>query len=541
MARMSCAEAIAASLMRHGVNTVFGLPGAQIYDLFDALARCGTALRVITPRHEQTCGYMALGYSKASGRPGVYAVVPGPGMLNTTAALITAYGCNAPVLCLTGQVPSAFLGRGRGHLHELPDQLATMRLLTKWADRIERPADAPARINEAFRQMLSGRNGPAAIEVPWDCFAATADVVIPDPAPPAPAPAADPELIENAARLLMQARAPMIEVGGGAIDAGDAIVELAELLGAPVMSFRSGRGIVSDDHDLGVTVASGYKLWPETDVLIGIGTRLEVTSWRWSWRPPGLKTIRIDIDPAEMRRVPCEVGIVADAKDGAASLTAAIRRLGAAKPGRRVQVHAAKQIAAKEIEAVQPQMAYLKAIRSALPRDGIVVDEISLVGFTSWFGFPVYQPRTFISSGYQGTLGAGFPMALGVKIAKPDKPVVALTGDGGFMFGVQDLATAVQFGIGVITIVFNNNAFGNVRRDQQTLFDGRLVGADLINPDFMKLAEAFSVARFRASTPAQLRTALEQAMTATGPSLIEVPVERGSEVSPWKFLQPAPP
>jgi len=541
MTRMSCAEAIAASLMRHGVNTVFGLPGAQIYDLFDAFARCGAALRVITPRHEQTCGYMALGYSKASGRPGVYSVVPGPGMLNTTAALITAYGCNAPVLCLTGQVPSAFLGRGRGHLHELPDQLATMRLLTKWADRIERPADAPARINEAFRQMLSGRNGPAAIEVPWDCFAATADMVIPDPVPPAPAPAADPELIENAARLLMQARAPMIEVGGGAIDAGDAIVELAELLGAPVMSFRSGRGIVSDDHDLGVTVASGYKLWPETDVLIGIGTRLEVTSWRWSFRPPSLKTIRIDIDPAEMRRVPCEVEIVADAKDGAASLTAAIRRLGAAKPGRRAQVHAAKEIAAREIEEVQPQMAYLKAIRSVLPRDGIVVDEISLVGFTSWFGFPVYQPRTFISSGYQGTLGAGFPMALGVKIAKPDKPVVALTGDGGFMFGVQDLATAVQFGIGVITIVFNNNAFGNVRRDQQALFDGRLVGADLINPDFMKLAEAFGVARFRASTPAQLRTALGQALTETGPSLIEVPVERGSEVSPWKFLEPPPP
>ncbi len=538
---MTGGDAIAQSLIRHGIGTVFGLPGAQIYGLFDAFARRASKLTVITPRHEQTCAYMALGYHKASGRPSAYAVVPGPGMLNTSAALLTAYGCNAPVLCLTGQVPRAFLGRGRGHLHEMPDQLATLRSFTKWAERIDRPPDAPRIIDEAFRQMLSGRNGPAAIEAPWDYFTATDEVAFPPLAPAPGAPPVDLEQVERAARLLKRARAPLIVVGGGALTASAAVVELAELLGAPVMSFRSGRGIVSDDHDLGVTVASAYKLWPETDVLIGIGTRLEVPSWRWPWRPPGLQTIRIDIDPEEMRRFPVEVEIVADAKDGAASLTAALRRLGAGGPGRRRAVRAAKEITAQEIEAIQPQMAYLKAMRAVLPRDSCFVDEVSQVGFTSWFGYPIYAPRTFVGSGYQGTLGSGFPMALGVKVARPDKCVVSINGDGGFMFGVQDLATAAQYGIGVIAIVFNNNAFGNVRRDQENQFAGRVIGADLRNPDFMKLAEAFGVPGSRASTPAQLQAALERAMKESGPSLIEVPVERGSETSPWRFLQPPPP
>lgn len=538
---MTGGDAIAASLRRHGVDTVFGLPGAQIYGLFDAFARLGSELTVITPRHEQTCGYMALGYSKASGRPAVYAVVPGPGMLNTTAALLTAYGLNAPVLCLTGQVPSAFLGRGRGHLHEMPDQLATMRLLTKWADRIEQPSAAPATMDAAFRAMLSGRKGPVAIEAPWDFFTARGEVAFSKLEPLSPPPAADPEKVEEAARLLRQARAPMIVIGGGAVDAGRAVLDLAELLGAPVMSYRSGRGIVSDEHDLGMTIASAYKLWPETDVLIGIGTRLEVPSWRWKSRPPGLKTIRIDIDPLEMHRLPVEIGILADAGEGAARLASAVRRLGGAGAGRRSEARAAKAAAAEEIEKVQPQMSFLKAIRAVLPRDGIFVDEVTQVGFTSWYGFPVYEPRTFINSGYQGTLGSGFPMALGVKVARPEKVVVSVTGDGGFMFGVQDLATAVQYGIGVITILFNNNSYGNVRRDQNAYFEGRVIGADLKNPDFMKLADAFGVKAARASTPTALQSALERAMGEAGPTLIEVPIERGTEKSPWRFIEPRAP
>jgi acetolactate synthase-1/2/3 large subunit len=184
-------------------------------------------------------------------------------------------------------------------------------------------------------------------------------------------------------------------------------------------------------------------------------------------------------------------------------------------------------------------MQYLDVIRQVLPRDGFFVEEICQAGFTSYYGFPVYQPRTFVSCGHQGTLGFGFPTALGVKVGNPDKPVVSITGDGGFMFGVQDLATAVQYGINLVTVLFNNNAYGNVLRDQQRLFEGRLIGSELRNPDFVKLAESFGMAGCRIATPAQLKRELDKALSQDAPALIEVTVDPRSEVSPWEFLTPA--
>jgi acetolactate synthase-1/2/3 large subunit len=221
-------------------------------------------------------------------------------------------------------------------------------------------------------------------------------------------------------------------------------------------------------------------------------------------------------------------------------LRAAVRKAGYRKTsGRRAEIREATAAAQQEIQAVQPQMAYLNILREVLPHNAIVTDELSQVGFASWYGFPIYEPRTFITSGYQGTLGSGFPTALGAKIANPDKPVVAITGDGGFMFGVQELSTAVQFNIGVVTLVFNNNAYGNVRRDQRTRFDGRVVAADLVNPDFVKLAESFGVAASRVTAPDHFRPALEKALAHGGPSLIAVEVPRDSEVTPWTFIHPA--
>jgi acetolactate synthase-1/2/3 large subunit len=201
-------------------------------------------------------------------------------------------------------------------------------------------------------------------------------------------------------------------------------------------------------------------------------------------------------------------------------------------------IAAAKQTTAHAIQKVQPQVEYLQVIRNILPPDGFFVDEVSQVGFTSWFAFPVYQPRTFVSSGYQGTLGFGFPTALGVKMAFPDRAVVSITGDGGFMFGVQELATAVQYGINLVTVIFNNESYGNVRRDQQQQFAGRLIGADLVNPDFIKLSESFGVTARRVTSPDELRPALEDALAAAAPRVIEVTIPRGSEVSPWEFLHP---
>jgi len=530
--------ALVQALTDHQVDTVFGLPGAQIYGLFDALAQAKGSIRTVGARHEQGVAYMAYGYARSSGRPAVYTVVPGPGMLNTGAALLTSYGANAPVLCLTGQVTSDYLGRERGQLHELRDHLGVLRVLTKWSERIEHPTQAPLLVARAFQEMLSGRQGPVALEAPWDFFTRRANVESVPRLPLFPNPEPDPDQIKAAARVLGMARAPMIFVGGGALGASAAVTELAERLAAPVVSFRAGRGVVSDAHPMGLTVASGARLWSQCDVAIAIGTRFEVPDMRWHHRPRDLKIIRIDIDPAEMRRLPADIGIVADADRAVRALLPELRRQGVHTSGRAEDIAEAKRAAAQAVQKIQPQVDYLRVIRDVLPADGFFVDEVSQIGFTSWFAFPVYQPRTFVSSGYQGTLGYGFPTALGVKVAFPDRAVVSITGDGGFMFGVQELATAVQYGINLVTIIFNNESFGNVRRDQQEGFAGRLIGADLVNPDFIKLAESFGVTGRRVASPKELRPALEEALAASAPRVIEVMTPRGSEVSPWEFLHP---
>jgi acetolactate synthase I/II/III large subunit len=541
MTTMTGGEAIVSGLVAHGIDTVFGLPGAQVYGLFDAFHQA--QLKVIGARHEQACGYMAYGYARSSGKPGVFSVVPGPGVLNAGAAMLTAFGSNEPVLCLTGQVPTQFLGKGRGHLHEMPDQLATLRTFVKWAERIEYPDVAPTLVARAFQEMMSGRRGPVALEMPWDVFTTRAEVGPAKVFETFPAPLPDADRIKEAATLIAASKRPMIFVGSGAIDAREEILELAEMIDAPVVAFRSGRGIVSNAHELGLTMAAAYRLWPETDMMIGIGTRLELpTMTRWPYQPDGLKSVRIDIDPVEMRRYPPNVAIIADAKAGTRALAAAVGRAGYRKTvGRRSAIREASAAALKEIQKVQPQMGYLNILREVLPTNAIVTDELSQVGFASWYGFPVYEPRTFITSGYQGTLGSGFPTALGAKVANPDRPVVAITGDGGFMFGVQELSTAVQFNIGVVTLVFNNNSYGNVRRDQRTRFDGRVVAADLVNPDFVKLAESFGVAASRVSSPDYFRPALEKALAHGGPYLIAIEVPRDSEVTPWTFIHPAMP
>ncbi len=536
MPRMTGGEAIVDSLLRHGIDTVFGLPGVQVYGLFDAFSRNANRLRLINARHEQTTAYMALGYACATGKPAAYAVVPGPGVLNTTAALATAWGVNAPVLCLTGQVPSAMIGRGRGQLHELPDQLATLRTLLKYADRIEHPTEAPIKVARAFQEMMSGRRGPASLEMALDQFPAQAEVTPQDPLPLYPNPIPDPEKIGRLAKMVQDARNPMIWVGGGAQNASAEILALAERIGAPVVAFRGGRGVVDDRHPLGLTIASGYKLWPETDLLIAFGTRLEVPTMRWGAMPAGVKIARIDIDPIEMRRLQVDLGIVGDTADAARALTSVV--IPRNEPARAATIAKAKVDAAVAIQKVQPQMSYIEAIREVLPENGILCDEMTQVGYVSWFGFPFHSPRTLVTSGFSGTLGAGFPTALGVKVGQPDRPVVALTGDGGFLFGGSDLATAVQHGINLVTVLFNNSAYGNVLRDQRRLFDGRESGSALRNPDFQTYAKAFGVRSWQVRDAAGLRVALAEALAANAPCLIEVITDITKEYAPWEFIAP---
>ncbi len=541
MSVMTTGQVVAESLIAHGVDTVFGIPGAHMYDFNDALAQRQDKLRFITTRHEQGAGYMAFGYAKSSGKVGTYTVVPGPGVLNSGAALCTAYGATAPVLCITGNIRSDLIGRGRGQLHELPDQLALLRGLTKWSERINHPTEAPQIMAEAFRQLRSGRVRPVAVEAPWDVFGMKAEVTAVAPLAPLAPPIPDPDAVLTAAKLIAGARRPLICVGAGALDAGEAVLELAQQLQAPVTAHRSGKGIVSEDLPYGMSSVAAWEYWRECDLLIGIGSRLELPYLRWRWFPKGLKVVRIDIDPTEMVRLKPDAAIVSDAALGTRALSAALTRLDQKRRPPTDAFAAIKQRANAAIQSVTPQMSFINVMREVLPRDGFYCEEISQVGFTSRIGFPVYQPRQYVTCGYQDNLGFGFNTALGVKVANPDKAVIAVTGDGGFLFGVQELATAVQYGINLVTVVFNNSSFGNVRRDQVERYDSRFLGAELRNPDFVKLAESFGALALRADTPEQLRVALENALAAGAPAVIEVRSPPGGETSPWNFIHPAAP
>jgi acetolactate synthase-1/2/3 large subunit len=536
MPRMTGGDAIVDSLLRHGVDTVFGLPGVQMYGLFDAFARNANQLRVLNARHEQTTAYMALGYAQSTGKPSAFSVVPGPGVMNTMGALLTAWGVNAPVMCITGQVPSAMIGRGRGQLHEMPDQLATLKSMLKFAERIEHPTEAPQVMARAFQAMMSGRPGPVAVEMPWDMFPATADVTPMDPLGNRPNPVPDPEKIAALAKLVDAASFPMIWVGGGANEAGPEILALAEKIGAPVVSFRTGKGVVDSRHPLSLGTVAGFELWDKVDLLIGIGTRLDVPLTRWAPSPAGLKMARIDIDPAEHRRLTVDVPIVADAKDGAKALCDAVAKN--AGTDRRAAIAAAKESALAQVSKAQPQYGLVQAIREAVGEDGLIVDEVTQVAYIAWYGLPVYKPRSMITSGFNGTLGYGFPTALGVKVAHPDKPVVSICGDGGFLFGGSDLATAMQFGINLVTVVVNNASYGNVLRDQKRMFDGRHAGSVLTNPDFVAYGKAFGVGTWRVEDAAGLKRALAEAINSNAPALIEVVSDITKDYPPFEFHAP---
>ena len=535
MSRISGADALVESLLANGVDTLFGLPGGQLDHLFDSIYRSEGKLKMVRSRHEQGCAYMAYGYAKSTGKVGAYTVVPGPGLLNSTAALCTAYAANAQVMCIAGQVPTEGIGSGLGHLHEIPDQLALIRGLTKWAERIEHPAQTPQLMHEAFRQLTTGRPRPVEVEMPMDVMALQAEVSAPVPMGEPVHPPIDPIQVEQAVKLLAGAKKPLIIVGGGAIDAGAELLKVAEKLQAPVISKRHGRGIVSDRHYLSQVLPVGHHLWRDADVVLAVGSRIKMPVTMWG-HDDSLRIVRIDLDPVQITKpVTSDVAMVNDASEALQAIFSSLDERIEDRPSREQELTALKQeFRDKFAQDINPQFTYLQAIREALPDDGFFVDEVTQVGFCSWYAFPVYKPRHFISAGYQGTLGYGFATALGVQVGNPDKAVVSINGDGGFMFNLPELATAVQYDIPLVTIVFNNDTYGNVKRQQEEWFGGRFIAADLHNPDYLKLADAIGMQGYRVNSAEELTTTLQKAFEARKPCLIEVPVEEMP--TPWKFI-----
>ena len=534
MSRLSTAEATVEALLRHGVDTVYALPGLHNDPLFDAFYHVADKLRVIHPRHEQTAAYMALGAALATGKPQAFAVVPGPGLLNAGAALLTAYGMNAPVIGLIGQIPQADIDRGHGHLHEIHDQLGLMRHITKWAERIRGPQEAPGLVAEAIHQATTGRPGPVVLECALDTWAKRAEIAFPDMPLPRPADAIDDETITVAARILGTSERPIIVVGGGAIGAEAEIAQIAELLEAPVSSYRRGRGVIPSSHRLAIDMPIGHRLWKDADAVLAVGTRFLIQNSNWGIDAK-LKVVRLDIDPNEPERfLKPDVAIVGDAAPQLRALIATLAKHNRKRSSRAEELKGHRAWLSERLSRLEPQTGFLKAIRAALPEDGIFVDEVSQIGFASRVALPIEKPRTFLSPGYQDNLGWGFGTALGAKAAMPDRKVLAIAGDGGFLYQMGELATAVRHNIAVVVVVFDNGAFGNVKRIQQQHYGNRLIASDLHNPDFSKLAESFGIASFKALDPPQLEDALRKAFALTAPALVWVPP--GDVPSPWDMI-----
>ena len=524
MTKVTGGEAIVDSLIQHGIDTLFALPGVQNDYLFNALFDAKDRIKVIHPRHEQGAAYMALGAALSTGEIGAYCVVPGPGLLNTFAALCTAYSLNARVLCLSGQILSSRIGRGLGELHEIPQQFPMMQSLTKWSSHIASPWQVPEAVSQAVSELRSGRPRPVGLECPLDVLAAQAVVDLRPVHNEQRRPLVDTDAVDAAAAILGKAKHPMIFVGSGAIDASEGVVELAQALQAPVVSTGSGHGIVDSRHPLAMRLPAAYRYWRKTDAVLAIGSRMQRALIGWGI-DNDLKLVRIDIDPEEhLRGERPDVSLCAYSEDVVPALIESLHKHNRNRASIDEELSTLNQTVQSDIAYLEPQLSFVNAIRDAVDDDAIIVNGMTQVGYVSRFAMPVYKPRTFFDPGYQGTLGWSYPTALGAKVANPKKQVLSISGDGGFMFNVQELASAVQHNINVVALVFNDGAFGNVRRMQKELYDQRLIATALHNPDFVRLAETFGVQGLRANDPRELSQAIERGFASNSPTLIEIPV-----------------
>ena len=528
MSKVTGAQALVQQLVAEGVDTIFALPGVQIMAAFDALHEYRDDIRLVHVRHEQATTYMADGYAKVTGKVGVAMAVPGPGAINAGAGLGTAYASSSPVLLISGQIDSQSLGRREGQLHEVEDQLDVFRPLTKWVNRVTRVEEIPGAVHEAFRHLKTGRPRPVELEIPPDTLAATgeAEVIAAEEYPPRIAETGD---VEQAARILASAERPAIMVGGGAriSVAGDEVLQLANLLQAPLMGTQNSKGVVPESSPFYVgtnyaSVGPADIVLPDSDVLLAIGTRLLFRELPDGDLP---RIIHIDIDPDEIgRNLPTELGIVADAKTASAQLLSALRESGQTRPSAAERIAKFRSDFASSMRSIAPvQARIIEDMRDILPDDAIVVSGVTNIGYWSNIFFEVRQQQTYITSGYFGTLGYAFPTALGAQVGRPDRKVVALCGDGGFMYSPQELSSALRHGINAVAVVFNNGAFGASEWDQTHRYGGNFIGTDLHNPDFVRLAESFGAVGMR-TEPEGFAELLEVALNTDAPVLLEVVV-----------------
>ena len=506
MVKMSGGEALVKSLLREGVEVVFGIPGIHMSGTNTAL-RDEPGIRMVTTRHEAGATHMADGYSRASGKPGVALVVPGTGVYNAASGVGTAYARSSPVLLIAGQIPRGQIGKNLGAIHEVFDQSGVMSPVTKWRWQVLRPRDVTGAVTEAFRQMRTGRPNPVLLDIPPEVAVEREEVELRNPAPVSRI-VPSPDDLREAARVIVQARLPLIFAGGG-------------------------KGTISDNHPLcyGSCLSPAgemhemnqlFEVMQSADVVIGIGTRFSLGN------PAGeASTLRnINIDDSELTRVQSNtIPLHGDARATIEALLPFLVEAGAGeRPSPEDAVRAARRlIAYYDIRLQEPQFPILETIKNAIPEETFTVWDVTQFGYYSRTHYQVNHPKTYIDSGYSFNLGFSFPTALGAKVAKPDRPVVCIIGDGGFMFNATELSTAVRYGINAVTIVFRDDAYGNVARDLDEMFDGTYE-TDLANPDLVKFAESLGAVGMRTDDPMDLEKLLPLALESPTPVVIDVPV-----------------
>ena len=550
MAIMSGGEAVAKSLVREGVEVVFGIPGIQVYGIVAAL-RDEPGIRMISTRHEQATTYMADGYARASGEPGVALVVPGVGLYNAASGLTNAYSRSTPLLLIAGQIPRGAIGKNIGAVHEIADQGGAVRSVTKWQRQASRPSEVPGAVFEAFRQMRTGRPRPVLIEMPPEAGVEREEVGLRNPARISRV-VPNSEDLRQAAQVISRSSLPLIYAGGGVArsDAEEALVKLAEATNIPVITSSGGKGTIPDSHPLSYGSCFSprgerqemnqlHEVMQSADVVIGIGARFSLGN------PAGEAStlVNINIDDAELTRHQANtIPLHGDARATIEALLPYLIEAGAGKRASPVEAVSAarKLIAYYDIRLKEPQFAVLEAMQRGIPEDAFIVWDVTQFGYYARTHYQVNHPKTYIDSGYSFNLGYAFPTALGAKVAKPDRPVICIAGDGGFMFNSSELSTALQYGINVVTVVFRNDSYGNVARDLDDAFGGAY-GTDLHNPDFVKFAESFGAVGMNAKDPMELETLIPLALERQSPVIIDVPfgempIPRAPQFAPFYRL-----
>jgi 5-guanidino-2-oxopentanoate decarboxylase len=523
--QLTCGEALMHLLKNYGVDTVFGIPGEHTLELYRGIETSG--VRHVLVRNEQGAGFMADGYARASGKPGVCTLITGPGVLNAATPLAQAYADSVPVLLISSANRTESLGKGWGCLHEVTDQRAVTAPLTAFSAMVRTPEDIPELIAQAFTVFRSCRPRPVHISIPIDLLGMPVRGGWKALTPPVK-PVAAPAVIDQAADLLITAQRPVLMVGGGAQDAGECVAKVAELLQAAVISSNAGKGVVPESHPLslgGGMITKAVRDYMETaDVILSIGCEISETDSFEDYLTINAKLIKVDIDPSRFNDIyPADISVLGDAGPSIEALLAALQTrpvtTGKDTAASLAQVRA-QQISDFTIVEQQHRKLLLK-LRKVLPKDTVMMGDVAQLVYTGSAVMPTDMPRTWFYPAGLGTLGCALPGAIGAKIALPDRPVVALVGDAGFLFTIQELATAVEEQLPIPIILWNNDSLAMIR-------DGMIkrnipeIGVNPRNPDFIRVAEGFGCLTAQPDSLDAFAREVEAAFAAKMPTVIEV-------------------